>query len=64
MFDNDANIQPYIKSGKARLVPGDALKADDVRKVWQSALDAGQGTVDLVIFTLGQYASPLPHSVR
>ena len=53
MFDKDAQMQPYVKGKKALLVHGDALKADDVRHAWQAALEAGQGKVDFVLFTVG-----------
>ncbi|KAA1479486.1 hypothetical protein DENSPDRAFT_846263 [Dentipellis sp. KUC8613] len=51
IFDNDADIQPYIKEGKARLVKGDALNREDVAAGWTSA---GQvGPIDLLLFTVG-----------
>ena len=47
-FDNDETIQPYIASGKARLVKGDALKEEDVRNAWRAAAEGeGTETVDL-----------------
>ena len=54
VFDEDATIQGYIKQGRARLVHGDALKADTVTAAWDAALAAGNGTVDVVLFTLGE----------
>ncbi|KAI0647629.1 hypothetical protein C8Q79DRAFT_907017 [Trametes meyenii] len=55
VFDSDEKIQSYIKQGKARLVVGDALVLEDVRKGWQAALEAGNGSIDFVIFTIGGY---------
>ncbi len=57
VFDEDAQVQPYIKSGKARLVSGDGLKAEDVAKAWQAALDAGNGKIEYVVFSIGAYCS-------
>ncbi|KAI0374588.1 hypothetical protein BV20DRAFT_378634 [Pilatotrama ljubarskyi] len=53
VFDNDERIQPYIKQGKAYLVAGDALNFDDVEKGWEAAVEAGNGTIDFVLFTIG-----------
>ncbi|TFY58540.1 hypothetical protein EVG20_g8112 [Dentipellis fragilis] len=51
VFDEDAEIQSYIKAGKARLVKGDALNREDVAAGWTSA---GQvGPIDLLLFTVG-----------
>jgi hypothetical protein len=57
VFDNDEVIQEYVKSGKARLVKGDALVRDDCKKAWEEAAkgEPGEG-VDLLLFTVG--ASP------
>lgn len=60
IFDNDEQIQPYIRSGTARIVKGDALKVEDVKRGWESALEAKGGAVDLVLFTLGTL-SPACH---
>ena len=53
VFDNDAEMQRYIKEGKAQLVRGDGLNIEDVRNGWQKSLEAGNGKVDAVIFTIG-----------
>ncbi|KAL4064838.1 hypothetical protein V8B97DRAFT_1207238 [Scleroderma yunnanense] len=54
IFDNDENIQKYVKDGKARLVTGDALIKDDVSRAWAEASSGDDGkSVDLLIFTLG-----------
>ena len=37
VFDKDEVIQEYVKSGKARLVKGDALVRDDCKKAWEEA---------------------------
>ncbi|EJF66355.1 hypothetical protein DICSQDRAFT_124332 [Dichomitus squalens LYAD-421 SS1] len=52
-FDNDAEMQLYIQQGKAQLVRGDGLNLEDVRNGWQKALEAGNGKVDVVLFTIG-----------
>ncbi|KAI0934917.1 hypothetical protein AcV5_006607 [Taiwanofungus camphoratus] len=52
-FDHDSSIQSYVKSGKARLVKGDALNAADVQRGWESAMEASEGRVDLVLFSVG-----------
>jgi hypothetical protein len=50
-FDNDENIQKYVKSGKARLIKGDGLVLADVQNVWAAAsLDQ---PVDVLLFTVG-----------
>ncbi|KAI0351555.1 hypothetical protein OH77DRAFT_929980 [Trametes cingulata] len=53
VFDADERIQRYIKDGKAQLVQGDALSFDDVKKAWEAALQAGHGTIDFILFTIG-----------
>ncbi|THH17253.1 hypothetical protein EUX98_g9167, partial [Antrodiella citrinella] len=55
-LENDETIRPYITSGHAKLVKGDALKAEDVAKGWAVA-QADDRKVDLLLFTLGG----LPH---
>lgn len=54
VFDADKVIQEYVKSGKARLIKGDALVQEDVKRVWEEAA-AGEGepVVDLLVFTVG-----------
>ena len=51
-FDADESIKPFVSSGAARLVQGDALKEDDVRKVWTVAAE-GEGKLDTVLFSIG-----------
>jgi len=53
VFDNDEQMKPHVESGRAQLVQGDALVADDVKAVWEKATDFGRA-VDYVVFTLGQ----------
>ncbi|KAH7105141.1 hypothetical protein BKA62DRAFT_634306 [Auriculariales sp. MPI-PUGE-AT-0066] len=56
-FDNDAAIQEHIKSGRAHVAVGDALKEDDVRRV------IGANTFDFIVFSIGaaiQMAWPKP----
>ncbi|KAI0697313.1 hypothetical protein C8T65DRAFT_582797 [Cerioporus squamosus] len=53
VFDNDEQMQPFVRNGKAQLVRGDALNKDDVRKGWEAAIQAGGGKVDAVLFAIG-----------
>jgi len=67
VFDNDEVIQEHVKSGKARLVKGDALVKDDVKRAWDEGA-AGEGKpVDLLLCTVGKgsvFASvPRPFSL-
>lgn len=56
VFDADNVIQGYVESGKARLVKGDALVLQDVRRAWKDAAKGeGQYIVDLLVFTVGQF---------
>lgn len=50
-LETDQELKPYIESGKATLVKGDATSFDDVSVGWEKA--SSQGTVDLVLFTIG-----------
>lgn len=52
-LEADPAIKPYIHSGKARLIQGDALNAEDVAKGWEEALCLGDGVIDLALFTIG-----------
>lgn len=61
VFDNDEHIQPYIRSGIARIVKGDALVAEDVRRGWEAAVEAKGGAVDLMLFTLGMSLPSTSH---
>ncbi|KAF9458771.1 hypothetical protein BDZ94DRAFT_1200535, partial [Collybia nuda] len=51
VFDQDVHIQGYVKSGKVRLVKGDALNETDVQRAWNEA--SAVGTVDVLLFTVG-----------
>ncbi|KAI0748816.1 hypothetical protein BC629DRAFT_1599125 [Irpex lacteus] len=54
VFDDDAEIQEYVRSNKAFLVRGDALKREDVVKGWEAAQGASPTEdVDLVVSTVG-----------
>ncbi|PPQ89433.1 hypothetical protein CVT25_012812 [Psilocybe cyanescens] len=50
-FDSDEVIQKYVKSGKARLIKGDALVEDDVQASWSEAVKCGP--IDLLLCTVG-----------
>lgn len=52
VFDEDADIQPFIKSGHAKLVKGDALNEDDLKNAFAQATSDGI-PIDVVIFSLG-----------
>ena len=56
VFADDRAIQPFVASGKARLVQGDALVKEDVQRAWT---EAGKGDdnrpVDLLVFTVGEH---------
>lgn len=53
-FDKDETIQPYIVSGHARLVQGDALKEADVQKAWAASAEGSEhGIPDVVLFSVG-----------
>ena len=57
-FDTDETIQSYVRSGKARLVKGDALNIGDVTRGWTEAQAAtDKQHVDFVLFTVGQCLS-------
>ena len=54
VFDTDEVIQPRVRSGKARLVKGDALNIEDVARGWAEAQAAtDKRHVDFVLFTVG-----------
>jgi hypothetical protein len=55
VFDNDEAIKPYVSSGKARLVQGDALVAEDVANAWAKAAEGEHANgVDFVLFSIGK----------
>lgn len=51
-FDEDATMKPYLDSGKAILVRGDALNATDVANAWKKVAEV-TGRVDFVVFSVG-----------
>ncbi|KAG8916063.1 hypothetical protein FRC00_000630 [Tulasnella sp. 408] len=51
-FDNDTEIQPFVASGHAKLIKGDAMVEEEVRNAWTEA-NADGTAVDLVLFTVG-----------
>lgn len=53
MFDNNETIQKYVRAGKARLVQGDALVKEDVKRVWVAAQGDDAKPIDFLIFTVG-----------
>ncbi|TEB39575.1 hypothetical protein FA13DRAFT_1619121 [Coprinellus micaceus] len=55
-FDNDAEVQKHLQSGKARLVKGDATNSEDVQSAWAEA--GKERPVDLLLFTVGFTGTP------
>jgi len=55
-FDNDEAIQTHVKSGKARLIKGDGLVLEDVRKVWAEA--SKEAPVHILLLTVGFTGTP------
>ena len=54
VFDADETMQSYVRSGKARLVKGDALDMDAVVRGYAKAQAAHpSGLVDVVLCSLG-----------
>lgn len=50
-LENDPKIKPYVETGKAKLVKGDAMSFEDVSAAWKLA--SSEAPVDLVLFTVG-----------
>ncbi|RXW12029.1 hypothetical protein EST38_g13826 [Candolleomyces aberdarensis] len=61
-FDNDATIQEHVKSGKARLVKGDAMNIEDVKVAWSEA--GRDKPVDLLLSTVGFSGTPSFHPLK
>ncbi|KAF8163719.1 hypothetical protein B0H34DRAFT_795389 [Crassisporium funariophilum] len=61
-FDEDEAIQTHVKSGKARLIKGDALVQEDVKAVWAEA--SKEKPVDLLLFTIGFTGNPKFHLLK
>lgn len=54
VFNDDATIQRYVNSGKARLVKGNAHVREDVERAWTEAAKGDDNRpVDFLIFTVG-----------
>jgi hypothetical protein len=54
VFDKDELVKPFVESGKARLIKGDALIRDDVRHAWDEAASGDDESVELLVFTVGE----------
>ncbi len=52
IFDGNAEVAPFIESGKAILVKGDAMKQDEIKSAWDTASE--HGPIDVIIFTVGK----------
>ena len=51
-LEEDSALKPYIQSGHAVFVEGDATSQEDVRKAWGIA--STKAPVDFVLFTIGE----------
>src|SRR5258706_9258793 len=52
ILEEDSALKPYIQSGHAIFVQGDATSQEDVRKAWGVA--SSKAPVDLILFTIGE----------
>ncbi|KAG9050961.1 hypothetical protein FS837_000624 [Tulasnella sp. UAMH 9824] len=50
VFDQDEDMKPFIQSGAAKVIQGDAMVEEDVRKAWTEA-NADNIPVDVILFT-------------
>ncbi|KAF9017354.1 hypothetical protein BDZ89DRAFT_1165779 [Hymenopellis radicata] len=50
-FDGNEELAPFISSGKAILVKGDAMKQDEIKSAWDAASE--HGPIDVILFTVG-----------
>ena len=64
-FEKDPEMAPHIGSGNARLVQGEALKEEDVKRAWASACLAtsgfspsDKGQVDPLLVKIGESTIP------
>lgn len=53
VFNNGQVVQPFVASGQAKLIKGDALKEDDLRNAWD--VSGEDGPVDVALFTVGSF---------
>jgi len=60
-LEDDEAVRPYIQSGLAVLVKGDATSQSDVQNAWDIA--SKDGPVDFVVFTIGQ-PNPKFHPIK
>ena len=52
VFDNDVELQTYVKKGQAKIFKGDATVKEDIHKVFTEAQASGN-RVDAVLFSVG-----------
>ncbi|PPR02059.1 hypothetical protein CVT24_011158 [Panaeolus cyanescens] len=62
VFDEDSEIQTYVKSGQARLVKGDALSPEDMKNLWSEATK--ERPIDVILFTVGFTGNPKFHPLK
>ena len=55
-LEDDEAVRPYIQSGLAVLVKGDATSQADVQNAWAAA--SKDGPVDFIMFTIGECVVP------
>jgi hypothetical protein len=55
ILEEDSALKPYIQSGHAIFVQGDATSQEEVRKAWGVA--SNKAPVDFVLFTIGKNVS-------
>ncbi|KAF9004877.1 hypothetical protein BDZ89DRAFT_1237076 [Hymenopellis radicata] len=51
VFDGNEELAPFISSGKAILVKGDAMKQAEIKSAWDAASE--HGSIDVILFTVG-----------
>jgi len=57
ILEQDSALKPYIQSGHALFVKGDATSQEDVRKAWGVA--SNKAAVEFVLFTIGEGSTPM-----
>lgn len=55
-LEDDEAVRPYIQSGLAVLIKGDATSQADVQNAWAAA--SKDGPVDFIMFTIGECVAP------
>jgi NAD(P)-dependent dehydrogenase (short-subunit alcohol dehydrogenase family) len=58
VFDNNAEMKKYVESGTAKLVKGDVLNKDDVKKVYEVAGEGEGPGVEVILYSIGVLSPP------